>query len=348
MDIINEIKKLKKEKEAIILAHYYVNDELQEIADYVGDSFYLSKIAATTNAKQIIFAGVKFMGESAKILNYDKRVFLLDENATCAMAHMATVKRILEMKSKYENLAVVCYINSTMELKKYSDVCVTSANAIKIVSKLPNKNIFFIPDQNLGNYVKEQVKDKSIIVNDGFCPIHHEVKLDSVRKLKKQFPLAIVLAHPECKREILEEADFIGSTSMIIDAVNNYDNDEFRKLKKQFPLAIVLAHPECKREILEEADFIGSTSMIIDAVNNYDNDEFIVLTENGVLYELRNKYPNKQFYEVREQMVCLDMKKNTIEKLYDVLVNETNEVKISIEDRNLALKPLEEMLRYAK
>lgn len=301
MDIINEIKKLKKEKEAIILAHYYVNDELQEIADYVGDSFYLSKIAATTNAKQIIFAGVKFMGESAKILNYDKRVFLLDENATCAMAHMATVKRILEMKSKYDNLAVVCYINSTMELKKYSDVCVTSANAIKIVSKLPNKNIFFIPDQNLGNYVKEQVKDKNIIVNDGFCPIHHEVKLDSVRKLKKQFPLAIVLAHPECKREILEEADFIGSTSMIIDAVNNYDNDEF-----------------------------------------------IVLTENGVLYELRNKYPNKQFYEVREQMVCVDMKKNTIEKLYDVLVNETNEVKISIEDRNLALKPLEEMLRYAK
>lgn len=301
MDIINEIKKLKKENEAIILAHYYVNDELQEIADYVGDSFYLSKIAATTNAKQIIFAGVKFMGESAKILNYDKRVFLLDENATCAMAHMATVKRILEMKSKYENLAVVCYINSTMELKKYSDVCVTSANAIKIVSKLPNKNIFFIPDQNLGNYVKEQVKDKNIIVNDGFCPIHHEVKLDSVRKLKKQFPLAIVLAHPECKREILEEADFIGSTSMIIDAVNNYDNDEF-----------------------------------------------IVLTENGVLYELRNKYPNKQFYEVREQMVCVDMKKNTIEKLYDVLVNETNEVKISIEDRNLALKPLEEMLRYAK
>lgn len=301
MDIINEIKKLKKEKEAIILAHYYVNDELQEIADYVGDSFYLSKIAATTNAKQIIFAGVKFMGESAKILNYDKRVFLLDENATCAMAHMATVKRILEMKSKYEDLAVVCYINSTMELKKYSDVCVTSANAIKIVSKLPNKNIFFIPDQNLGNYVKEQVKDKNIIVNDGFCPIHHEVKLDSVRKLKKQFPLAIVLAHPECKKEILEEADFIGSTSMIIDAVNNYDNDEF-----------------------------------------------IVLTENGVLYELRNKYPNKQFYEVREQMVCLDMKKNSIEKLYDVLVNETNEVKISIEDRNLALKPLEEMLRYAK
>lgn len=301
MDIINEIKKLKKEKEAIILAHYYVNDELQEIADYVGDSFYLSKIAATTNAKQIIFAGVKFMGESAKILNYDKRVFLLDENATCAMAHMATVKRILEMKSKYDNLAVVCYINSTMELKKYSDVCVTSANAIKIVSKLPNKNIFFIPDQNLGNYVKEQVKDKNIIVNDGFCPIHHEVKLDSVRKLKKQFPLAIVLAHPECKREILEEADFIGSTSMIIDAVNNYDNDEF-----------------------------------------------IVLTENGVLYELRNKYPNKQFYEVREQMVCVDMKKNTIEKLYDVLENETNEVKISIEDRNLALKPLEEMLRYAK
>lgn len=301
MDIINEIKKLKKEKETIILAHYYVNDELQEIADYVGDSFYLSKIAATTNAKQIIFAGVKFMGESAKILNYDKRVFLLDENATCAMAHMATVKRILEMKSTYEDLAIVCYINSTMELKKYSDVCVTSANAIKIVSKLSNKNIFFIPDQNLGNYVKEQVKDKNIIVNDGFCPIHHEVKLDSVRKLKKQFPLAIVLAHPECKKEILEEADFIGSTSMIIDAVNNYDNDEF-----------------------------------------------IVLTENGVLYELRNKYPNKQFYEVREQMVCLDMKKNTIEKLYDVLVNETNEVKISIEDRNLALKPLEEMLRYAK
>ena len=181
MDIINKIKKLKEEKNAVILAHYYVDGSVQEIADYVGDSYYLAKIAKSCKADTIVFCGVEFMGESAKILNPQKKVLMPDGSADCPMAHMATEEKVLEMKEKYDDLAVVCYINSSARLKTVSDVCVTSANALKIVNALPNKNIFFIPDKNLGSFVAENT-DKNIILNDGFCPIHNDITKEEVKQ----------------------------------------------------------------------------------------------------------------------------------------------------------------------
>ena len=165
--IVEEINQLKKEKNAIIMAHYYVPDEVQAIAGYIGDSFYLSKIATKIKEDTIVFCGVSFMGESAKILNPSKTVLLPDITADCPMAHMADITTIQRIKSEYEDVAVVCYINSTAELKSHSDVCVTSSNAISIVKALPNKNIFFIPDQNLAHYVAAQVPEKQFIFNDG-------------------------------------------------------------------------------------------------------------------------------------------------------------------------------------
>lgn len=214
--LIAEIQQLKKEKNAVILAHYYVNDELQALADYVGDSFYLAKVAKKTTADVLVFCGVSFMGESAKLLNPEKTVLMPDAEADCPMAHMAQVEKILEYRRKYENLAVVCYINSTAELKSYSDVCVTSSNAVKIVKALPNKNIFFIPDGNLGRFVAEQIPEKNIILNDGYCPIHKNITAAGVQEKKNRYPKALVLAHPECGEEVLALADYVGSTAEMI------------------------------------------------------------------------------------------------------------------------------------
>ena len=166
MTIVEEIKKLKEEKDAVILAHYYVRPEVQEIADYIGDSFYLSKVATKLKEQTIVFCGVSFMGESAKILNPKKTVLMPDMNADCPMAHMAEIETIKKVRSEYDDLAVVCYINSTAALKEYSDVCVTSANAVKIVKELPQKNIFFIPDRNLAHYVASQVPESILLMAD--------------------------------------------------------------------------------------------------------------------------------------------------------------------------------------
>lgn len=227
MDMMNRIKQLKEEKNAVILAHYYVNADVQEVADFIGDSFYLAKKASETDADKIVFAGVEFMGESAKILNPNKHVYMPDAHADCPMAHMVTIENIKKMREKYDDLAVVCYINSTAEIKTYSDVCVTSSNAVKIINKLPNKNIFFIPDQNLGSYVATQVKDKNIILNSGFCPRHHIMTKEDVLNAKKEHPNALVAVHPECKPEVLEEANYIGSTSGIIDYIVGNNAKEF-------------------------------------------------------------------------------------------------------------------------
>ena len=211
-----EILKLKKEKNAVILAHYYTPSNVQELADYVGDSFYLAKVAQKTKADIIVFCGVRFMGESAKILNPDKKVLMPDMSADCPMAHMVSDGLIEEMRRSYDDLAVVCYINSTTELKRKSDVCVTSSNAVKIVKALPNKNIFFIPDNNLGSFVKKQVPEKNVILNAGYCPIHAKIKAEQLYEALEKHPNAMVLAHPECEQEVLAEADFIGSTADII------------------------------------------------------------------------------------------------------------------------------------
>lgn len=222
-----KILQLKREKNAIILAHYYAPAEAQEVADYVGDSFYLAKVAKNSTADIIVFCGVSFMGESAKILNPEKKVLMPDLTADCPMAHMVAPGLISELREKYEDLAVVCYINSTAELKCQSDVCVTSSNAVKIVKSLPNKNIFFIPDRNLGRYVASQVPEKNIIINDGCCPIHAAITKAQLLEQKNQHPDAPILIHPECEPELLEIADHIGSTAELIDYVANSSLSEF-------------------------------------------------------------------------------------------------------------------------
>lgn len=223
----DKITNLKKEKNAVILAHYYVPDEVQEIADYVGDSFYLAKVAKESDAEIIVFCGVSFMGESAKILNPNKKVLMPDMSADCAMAHMVKSGIIEKMRQQYEDLAVVCYINSTADLKCQSDVCVTSSNAVKIVKALPNQNIFFIPDKNLGSFVAKQVPEKNIILNDGCCPIHAKISLSHLEEEKKKHPGALVLTHPECEKEVVQCSDYIGSTADIISFANKSDAKEF-------------------------------------------------------------------------------------------------------------------------
>lgn len=223
----NQIEKLKREKNAVVLAHYYTSAEVQEIADYVGDSFYLAKIAKQSKADIIVFCGVYFMGESAKILNPDKKVLMPDLTADCPMAHMVADGIIDEMRKKYDDLAVVCYINSTAKLKCQSDVCVTSSNAVKIVKSLPNKNIFFIPDKNLGRFVAEQVPEKNIIINNGCCPIHAKITAEQLCAEKEKHPEALVLSHPECEAEVLEKSDYIGSTADIIAYAKQSNADEF-------------------------------------------------------------------------------------------------------------------------
>lgn len=226
-EIATSIRQLKEEKDAVILAHYYVDGKVQEIADYVGDSYYLAELAAKVPQSVIIFCGVSFMGESAKILNPGKRVIMADRYADCPMAHMVDLERIREVRREHPDAAVVCYVNSTAEIKSESDVCVTSSNAVKIVRKLPNKKIFFIPDNNLGRYVAKQLPEKQFIFHDGFCHVHKSIHREEVLKAKEVHPEALVLAHPECTEDVLELADFIGSTSQIIDYATNSDDKVF-------------------------------------------------------------------------------------------------------------------------
>lgn len=296
-----QIQALKEEKDAVILAHYYVEDEVQEIADYVGDSYYLSKIATEIPQKTICFAGVSFMGESAKILNPEKTVLLPDMTADCPMAHMAAVEDIERVRREYDDVAVVCYINSTTELKAHSDVCVTSANAMKIVKKLSNKNIFFIPDQHLGSYIAAKVPEKHFIFNDGFCPVHRKFNAENIKAAKA--------AHPEAK---------------------------------------LLVHPECPKEVVELADFVGSTSEIITYAGQDEAQSFLIGTESGVMYELRERYPEKTFYEVISGQCCMDMKKVTLEKVKDCLEHGSGEVKLAETVRQSSVRALDRMLELAK
>lgn len=202
--------------DAVVLAHYYTDGAVQAMADYVGDSYYLAKVAAQTDKGTIVFCGVRFMGESAKILNPARRVLLPDDLADCPMAHMADAESIRALRARVPDLAVVCYINSTAELKAESDVCVTSSNAVRIVSALPNQNVLFIPDENLGRFVQAQVPGKRFYFSGGYCPVHAQLLASDVEREKLARPNALVLAHPECRAELLALADFVGSTSEII------------------------------------------------------------------------------------------------------------------------------------
>lgn len=224
---IKELEQIKRDKDVVILAHYYVDGEIQEIADYVGDSFFLAQKARELKANNIIMAGVSFMGESIKILNPQKTVYLPEPEAGCPMAHMVTAEKIEEMRDRYEDLAVVCYVNSTAEIKALSDYCCTSANAVRIISAIPAKHIYFVPDGNLGKNMARLFPDKHFIFNDGFCPVHHQISPDRVKAMKAAYPKAKVLAHLECRPEVVAESDYQGSTSGMLKAVKELGGDDF-------------------------------------------------------------------------------------------------------------------------
>ncbi|MDD3186238.1 MAG: quinolinate synthase NadA [Anaerostipes sp.] len=226
-ELVREIAKWKEKRDAVILAHYYVDGAVQEIADYVGDSYYLAKIATELKEQVIIFCGVSFMGESAKLLNPNKTVIMADSSADCPMAHMIDKERIQEVRKEYSDVAVVCYVNSTAEIKAYSDICVTSSNAVKVVKAIGQKNIFFIPDNNLGRYVSKMIPEKNFIFHDGFCHVHKSIHLDRVIEAKRVNPEAKVLAHPECTKDVLDIADYIGSTSEIIAYATQSECEKF-------------------------------------------------------------------------------------------------------------------------
>lgn len=226
--LVEAIAKLKEARDAVILAHYYVAPEVQAVADYVGDSFYLAKLAKTLPQQTIVLCGVEFMGESAKLLNPQKTVLLPEAAADCPMAHMVKRETVDAARAEYgDDLAVVCYVNSTVEIKSWSDVCVTSSNAVKIVRELPQSHVLFIPDQNLGRFVAQQVPQKHVLLNPGYCPRHHVITADQVVAAQETHPDALVLAHPECKAEVLDEADYIGSTAGVIKYAEESDAQEF-------------------------------------------------------------------------------------------------------------------------
>ena len=290
-----KILKLKKEKNAIILAHLYQIPEIQEIADYVGDSYYLSQLARDAKEDLIIFCGVKFMAESAKVLSPEKTVILPAPNAGCPMADMAEVEDVEEMIEKYPDAFKVCYINSSYEVKALCDASVTSSSALKIIKNIPNKQILFLPDQNLGGYISEFFPEKEFILWRGFCPTHHRITAEDIIKAKEE--------HPNVK---------------------------------------VLSHPECSKEVRDLSDYIGSTSGIINYATECEDKEFIIATEEGVLHQLKKKNPDKKFY-FPEVMVCPNMKKTSLQDVYDALDGKKEEVILDEEIRKKALTSLENM-----
>ena len=244
MDLVKEINQLKKEKNAIILAHYYVRPEIQDIADYVGDSLGLSQKAAETNAAMIVFAGVNFMAETAKILSPGKKVLLPDLDAGCSLAESIPAESFTEFLKQHPNHLVITYVNTTAEIKSMSDICCTSSNAKQIVESLPvDQKIIFAPDKNLGNYINS-VTGRNMVLWDGQCHVHHEFSLEKILELKKLHPAAKILAHPECQRPILLVSDYVGSTSELlkystIDTCNEYiiatESGILHKMKQASP-----------------------------------------------------------------------------------------------------------------
>ena len=302
-----EILKLKEEKNAVILAHYYQRPEIQDIADFVGDSLDLARKAEQTEADIILFCGVHFMGETAKILNPQKKVLLPEPKAGCAMADMATKKEVLKLKEKYPNAWVVSYINTTADVKTISDVCCTSANAVKIIEKIPVEEIIFVPDKGLAYHVSKKVKGKRIIPFDGFCPDHYLFTEDMLKTLKEKYPDAPVGVHPETPPEVQDSADFVGSTSQLLRWATS---------------------PE-----------LGA-------------DRVIVITEIGLKYTLQKTNPNRTYIfptpkEGVGYLLCSQMKSITLEKVYETLKEEKNEVVLPESVMEKAYKPIKRMLEWS-
>ena len=226
-ELQDEILKLKKENDISILAHSYQTHDITEVADFVGDSYALSNKATTLNNKTILMCGVRFMAETAKILSPEKKVILSNGDAGCPMAEQLSVDELKKLKKKYKKAAVVAYINTTAELKEECDVCVTSSSALDVVKRLPNKEILFIPDCNLGSWLAEQISDKKFHFIKGGCPVHMKITLKDVKEAREKHPLAKLLIHPECVSEVTREADYAGSTTEIIKYVENSNSNEF-------------------------------------------------------------------------------------------------------------------------
>lgn len=225
--LVESIKELKKEKNAIVLAHCYQNVEIDEVADYVGDSLQLSRLAAQTDADIIVFGGVYFMAETAKILSPDKKVLLPKMDAGCRMSDMVDLQQIREFKSMYPNVPVVCYVNSSADVKAEADICCTSANAVHVVESMKVPKILFAPDKYLGTYVANQLGNVEVVTYPGYCPTHLAILVEDVEAMKQKYPNAKVLAHPECHQAVTKLADYIGSTTGIMKYAKESDAKEF-------------------------------------------------------------------------------------------------------------------------
>ncbi len=299
-DYQTAIMKLKAEKDAVILAHYYQRDEIQEVADYIGDSLYLSQVAKKLDNKLLVFCGVHFMAETAKILSPEKKVLLPDLDAGCPMADMVNDQALRDYKEQNPEAKIICYVNSTAAVKALSDVCVTSTNAKKIAQNFVGEKLLYVPDQNLGNYLNEQIPGLNMDLWPGHCCIHNNLKVKQVDELKA--------AHPEAE---------------------------------------VVIHPEANPDVVKMADFVGSTKALLDYVTASEKKEFIVGTERGILYAMRKQNPDKNFYLLTERLTCRTMKLTTIDKVYDVLKNETNEIIVEPEIATKAYKALDLMLELS-
>lgn len=248
-DLINEILKLKQEKNAVILAHSYQNIEIDEVADFVGDSLYLSQMAAETAADIIVFAGVYFMAETAKILSPDKKVLLPRKESGCLMADMINLEQLREFKSKHPDIQTVCYVNSTAEVKSECDICCTSSNAVKIVESLNAKEVLFVPDTYLGTWVKSKLGNVDVITYPGYCPTHLRIKPEDIINQKKKYPDALVLVHPECHQSVTALADYVGSTTGIMKFAEQSD-------KKEFIIATEIGVVERLQRDLQDKEFV--------------------------------------------------------------------------------------------
>lgn len=297
-----DVLQLKKEKKAIILAHYYTLPEVQEVADFVGDSLGLSQKAAQTDADIILFAGVHFMAETAKILNPGKKVLIPDMKAGCSLADGCDAKDLAEFMKRYPDHKVLAYINCTADVKTMADIIVTSGNALKIVNALPaEEKIVFVPDQNLGDFINRQTGRKMVLW-DGDCCVHAR-----------------------------------WSAKMVLE------------LKQKYPQAKLIAHPECPGEVLEQVDFVGSTAAMLKYVAASENKEFVVITENGILHEMRKQNPDKVFYttDQLDACICHSMKMNNLENIYQTLKDEKPELLLEEETIEKAKKPIVRMLELS-
>ncbi len=291
-DLINEIKRLKEERHAIILAHYYANDEVQDVADFLGDSLALSEIAATTTADVILFAGVHFMAETAKILSPEKLVLLPEIEAGCSLADSCEASKFKAFTEQHPDAVVISYVNTTAEVKALTDIVCTSSNAIKIVNSVPkDKKIIFGPDKNLGAYVKRESGREDMILWDGACHFHHDYKASEIKTQLAKYPGVKLLAHPECGEDVLQLADVVGSTSHLLSyTMNNEDN--------RFIIATEKGILHQMRKQSPNKEFIPA---VITCENNEDYCRYMKMTTLKSVYN--SLYYNKNIVELPTELI---------------------------------------------